>query len=324
MYNPLNYGCKGDGVTDDRACLQLTFNAIDLQQKAIVTIPAGKRFRSTDYLHAQVNNLTVNGGGELYFDPGSVGGHLAFTKYQSNMYAAGLIVSANTCNLATPTDPNDARTSRRSGSPLSSVTIDSVSITSTGTYPGLVWNGQGEPETNIPLNHNGLLIWCADNVTVNNTTFSGFYTDALEVWGLSGLSVTGNTFQNIGFNGIGALYTQDATVSGNTFSHVGQAIEAGPLRWSVMTNNISEIAMRGILLGGNDTNFYTTISGNTLTRGAISGGTAIGVGDSVPSSIIKSLIITGNTIQGWSSTPIITKPPADDGVLIVSGNTILP
>jgi hypothetical protein len=336
--NVLNFGAKCDSNgttgngTNDRAAIQALLATLSPTLGAKVIIPAGHICRiastdttvNTDYLSAAVSNLEVTGGGKLFFDPVLVSGHPTFGTAISGIYAAGLQIYSPGCTLSSVSDPRDITTGRAVTTLISNINLHDFSIASVGSYNSLVWNSAAEPTTNIPLNNNGIAIWCADNVQVHHLNISNFYTDAIEPWGVVGATIEGNLLTDVGFNGLGAGWISDFEISNNTMVGVGQGFEVDALRTSFTGNVVSNFAMNGIwAVGGpsSGTNVSTTFSGNTLTKDAAAPAGSVGIKvacNGATSTCIDVANVGVNTIYGALGAGVYVQPGK---AVTVSGTT---
>lgn len=326
--NVLNNGayCDSNGTTgnghNDRAAIQAILSGLSATLGAQIVIPAGHICRiastdttiNTDYLSAAVSNLEITGGGTLFFDPVLVSGHPTFGTAISGIYAAGLQIYSPGCTLSAASNPQDITTGRSVTTLISNINLHDFTMTSVGSYNSLIWNGSGEPGTNIPLNNNGIAIWCANNVQVRHMNISNFFTDAIEPWGVVGLLVDSNLITSEGFNGVGAGWTSDEEFSNNTMIGIGQGFETDALRSSYTGNVVSRFAMNGIEAAGGPTaatNISTTISGNTLSRDTMVavGGYGINVGcNGATSTCIDQADVGPNEIFGNFGAGIYVQP----------------
>jgi hypothetical protein len=326
--NVLDFGafCDSNGTTgnghNDRAAIQALLNTLDPALGGQVVIPAGHICRiastdstiNTDYLSVAVSNFEMTGGGRLFFDPVLVSGHPTFGTAISGIYAAGLQIYSPGCTLSPVSNPQDVTTGRAVTTLISNVNLHDFSMSSVGSYNSLIWNNNGEPTTNIPLNNVGVAIWCANNVQVKHMNLSNFYSDAIEPWGVIGLEVSSNLLTQDAFSGIGTGWTSDATYSDNVMVGVGQGMETDGLRSSYTGNTISNFAMSGIeALGGPsaNTNISATISGNTLTRDTTVAEGRVGISISCngkTSTCVDSANVGPNTITGNFGAGIYVQP----------------
>ncbi len=271
-----------------------------------------------------MSNFEITGGGSLFFDPVLVSGHPTFGQAISGIYSAGLQIYSPGCTLSPVSDPQDITTGRAVTTLISNIDLHDFTMFSVGSYNSLVWNGQAEPTTNIPLNNVGVAIWCANNVQVHHMNISNFYSDAIEPWGVVGLIVTGNVETNIGFNGLGSAWTSDFEISNNTMVGVGQGFEVGALRTSFTGNVVSKFAMTGIWANGGPspgTNLSTTFTGNTLTKdsAAAAGGVGIKVAcNGATASCIDQANVGVNSIFGKLAVGVYIQPGK---AVTVSGTT---
>lgn len=301
-------GTSGNG-TDDRAAIQAVLSSLTSKGSTII-VPPGHVCRLSDYVAATVSNLEITGGGVLFFDPPAVSGHPTFGKAIAAIYAAGLQIYTPGCDFHTATNPQDVTTGRTPATAvISNISLHDFSITSVGAYGGLIWNGQAEPGTNIPLNHGGVSVFCANNVDISHMKMSGFYTDAVEVWGVVGLHVGTNSISGVGLNGIGAYMVSDAAYQNNVIKGAGEGLEVNMLRGIISGNVVSVVAMDGISVSGGPSaglNLSGLVASNpvirdsTLTAAAYNG---IKVWcSSASASCIDAVSITDNTIVGaWSN-----------------------
>jgi hypothetical protein len=326
--NVLNFGafCDSNGTTgnghNDRAAIQALLNGLSPTLGAKILIPAGHICRiastdttiNTDYLYAAVSNFEITGGGRLFFDPVLVSGHPTFGTAISGIYAAGLQIYSPGCTLSPVSNPEDITTGRAVTTLISNINLHDFSMSSVGSYNSLIWNNNGEPTTNIPLNNVGVAIWCANNVQVHHMNISNFYSDAIEPWGVVGLDVSNNQISQIGFNGVGAGWTSDETFSGNTMTGVGQGFETDALRSTYTGNVVSDFAMSGIEAVGGPTagtNVSGAISGNTLTRDTTVAEGRYGISvacNGKTSTCVDNENVGPNTISGNFGASIYVQP----------------
>jgi len=326
--NVLNYGayCDSNETTgnghNDRAAIQALLGTLSPTLGGTIIIPAGHVCRiastdstiNTDYLSVAVSNLQIMGGGTLFFDPVLVSGHPTFGTAISGIYAAGLQIYSPGCTLSPVSNPQDITTGRSVSTLISNINLHDFSMSSVGSYNSLIWNNNGEPTTNIPLNNVGVAIWCANNVQVHHMNISNFYSDAIEPWGIVGLTIDDNLITNVGFNGLGSGWTSDYEISNNTMVGVGQGFEVESLRATFTGNVVSDFAMSGIeALGGPTagTNVSTTITGNTLTRDTtvVEGRNAISVAcNGATATCVDEANVGSNTIFGNFGAGIYIQP----------------
>lgn len=336
--NVLNFGalCNSNGTTgngaNDRAAIQALLNGLPASMGGKIIIPEGHICRiastdstiNTDYLSVAVSNLEITGGGSLFFDPVLVSGHPTFGQAISGIYSAGLQIYSPGCTLSPASNPQDVTTGRSTTTLISNINLHDFTMFSVGSYNSLVWNSDAEPTTNIPLNNNGVAIWCANNVQVHHMNISNFYSDAIEPWGIVGASVQGNIITNVGFNGLGSAWTSDYEISNNTMVGVGQGFEVDALRTSFTGNVVSKFAMNGIWAAGGpsaNTNISTTFTGNTLTKDAAAPAGSVGIKvacNGATSTCVDQANVGSNEIFGALAVGVYIQPGK---AVTVSGTT---
>ena len=129
----LDYGAKGDGVTDDTAAIQTALNA--MRAGDTLVFPTGRTFVHTAVLDAKISGTTITGGGTL----------LATKEATSAFHLAGnnMTLSGLTFKMGTTTKRWDAyeQMKVRVGSGIFGITISDITIdgsAAAGLYLGNV------------------------------------------------------------------------------------------------------------------------------------------------------------------------------------------
>jgi hypothetical protein len=179
--NPMNYGAKCDGVSNDSAAFQAAVNAGD------VLVPAGRTCVINSAVNISINNRHIECGSGAILRQTVTGG-LVFEI-----------------------------TEAVSGQRLTGVSIANCSFIGTGTVPPTTdWNDSAK-HWNIPV----LTRDRVDNFTLIGNTFDRFYGQAMfqtagVVDGGHGDNISYNTFKNCGYYGVAFVAHINGYIGHNT------------------------------------------------------------------------------------------------------------
>ena len=316
------FGAKGDSDgnsgngNDDRSSLQAAINSLS-DEGGLLELQKNKVYRSSDNIHIAKNNVTITGGGHLFFDR-----DVAFSSYGG--FSGAIVVTRGTA----VDDMKGGATLRRLGNILDRFEIKDVKISSRGS------RGDG-----YLANHKGIVIVGANLVRIQGIRIQGFRGEMVDVAGVQEIWFQNNSLYNGAHNGIAGLVTSHWHIRGNNFISIGQIAEiggpflefcdniitdwggpnnAGTLSGIWVTNSTFRESTRAIV-----SNNY--IEASRDYEGKI--GSAIRISQSTPGrtdSFIGSLKVDNNVIVGpWGHGIYVASPPSPGGHEVISSNLII-
>lgn len=306
--NVLTFGAKGDGVTDDTACLQAALNAVP-STGGTVFIPAGTYLVSTA-LTPKANTMMIGAG--------------AATVLKKNAAIAILLISNNSCSI---------RDLVVEGVKASFTSAGNWSITGSDCFISNCVSqnagGQGMNFSNAVrfrlahslitgCNGHGILVQqnSTDGVitgcVVDATGATTSTTDAISLDNqgagkqVKNITITGNRLTPGGSNGfaIETLLSSGTsptaiTISGNTIvlgNNCGGGVSFNDSTNSVISNNVVDVNGFTASVGGIEAVQCTNI---TITGNVLAGGTTLTRGIVIDKS--SGCNVTGNIIKGFST-----------------------
>lgn len=310
------FGGTFDNVADDKAAIQAAVTAGEsLGVPWTLYVPHGVNARIKNPIRFAKGNVTITGGGSIFVDTASFTDNLAMPGYSSNV-RAGFIFwdgSATTHYIDSYTPYDHAY----DNSLLSNITIDGITM----------YDKFGVTGTYTTLSYAIMFGWC-NNVTVTHCRFEGFHAEILLGF-LTNSRITNNYFYNSSNQAI-SLFDENVTYSYNTFYKVGNAYE-GSLHHGKFSNNVLDNVGTTtspafqIYNSSVGWGIFGEVSNNIITNLQSAPSAIYSI--MTTSNHLYDLKVINNTIMGKLATDgnfvNITSPSADNGSLIISGNTII-
>lgn len=304
--NVMDYGAKGDGVTDDASAIQKAVAAL-ASTGGTVTVPAGTYMLGTsaggvgnypngtriqNAIIINKPNVTLKGAGSA-----------TVLKLMPHAKMRALIVTASNVTVdGIVIDGNKSQRDSGTGWPSGDV-VDALS--------GAFRESGASPITSITMQNcetrngieDGIGMWDIDTATVSNCYSHDNGTPAA---GGSGISLAGS--------GTGALIANDRLES-----NIGPGLWStlGSFKTTIKNNTIRNNTGSGMSLGGDGTNDGFTVTGNTISGNGSGGFDGISIytaqngvisGNTLDNNVYDSITVHG-TSANWitATSPIISR-----------------
>lgn len=297
--NALNYGVKGDGVTDDTVAIQLFLDSTAGQGSVYFPqTPGGYRVTATLFPAAQT---TVHGAGwGTYF---TMDGAWAGSKGLFDLTAKSQVSMQDFRIEGQKATKSGTSTARGVYVANSNYTRFSRLYLHDCSHAGILWDGA----TRFGVAEACHVVGGGDTVTGGQT--NGISVDT-NMGASSDFSIIGNTFENIPDCCVGIHNNSNTvTISGNVMDGggVGRAVDIAGAQGVSITGNVVKNRTGNNLIGVYD-NLATyvasdvSIVGNTLVGGQGVGQNGIYVAGT--SLITSGVVISGNRIKNMTSVGI--------------------
>ena len=260
----VNVTCAGDGVTDVTSCLNNFING----PNSTIVFPANQKFLVSGQIWVPANKTLIGNTSTLLSKSSTVtlaiGGN-SISVCGLNIQQQGTPPNAPIVNITSSIKNISFKNSTITGSAPESLYISPGGPTNNVLIQGNTFSGAGYGILLNTGNQGTNLSNYANNITIDNNTFSNLSSDAIEInspvmnmsngsktpgLAVQNIAITNNNITNSGEFGIGFAGGINSIISGNTIS--GTGTPAGSA--NVQGIHIEDYASNVVVLGNNISN----------------------------------------------------------------------